>query len=75
MKTLAKFINSNQSKDVDKLSTDAQVLFGFLSLIIDIKYRNRYGITFTEQNSKGYSNNMNVLADQVSPVDDGLLGH
>lgn len=75
MKTLAKVINSNHVNNVDNLSTEAQVLFGFLSLIIDIKYRNRYGIDFAEQHGKGYSNNMNVLADQVSPVDEGLLGH
>ena len=63
---------------IDSLSTDAQTFFGFLTLIIDIKYRNRYGKTFDDQRGRGYIKDVqlnNVLADQVSPVNDGLLGH
>ena len=75
---LAKLININSSSThLDDLSTDAQVLFGFLTLIIDIKYRHAYGKKFEEQRGKGYSEQVQskkVLADQVSPVDDGLLG-
>ncbi len=54
-----------------------QVLFGFLTLIVDIKYRNRYGDMFDEKTDSGYSEKVQfnkVLADQVSPVDNGLLG-
>jgi hypothetical protein len=77
-RTISELIQSNTSGSLDNLSTDAQTLFGFLTLIVDIKYRNKYGRPFDEQHGKGYSEQVqskNVLADQVSPVDDGLLGH
>jgi hypothetical protein len=67
----------SNARSIDDLPTDAQVLFGFLALIVDIKYRNKYGKPFEEQRGKGYSEQVQsnkVLADQVSPVDDGLLG-
>ncbi len=75
--SLKSLISKNQSSSIDDLSTDAQVLFGFLTLIVDIKYRSRYGKRFEDQRGKGYSEQVQfnkVLADQVSPVDDGLLG-
>ena len=61
--SISKLISTNQVKLVDSLSTDAQVLFGFLSLIVDIRYRNRYGENFTDQHGKGYSDDVHVLAD------------
>ncbi len=54
-----------------------QVLLGFLTLIVDIKYRNRYGAMIDGKTDSGYSEEVQfnkVLADQVSPVDNGLLG-
>jgi len=74
LKTL---ISANRMSSVDDLSTDAQVLFGFLTLIVDIKYRNKYGKPFEDQSNRGYSEKVQsnkVLADQVSPIDNGLLG-
>lgn len=65
------------TKSIDNLPTDAQILFGLLTLIVDIKYRVRYGTSFEVQQGKGYSNQVQpnkVLADQITPVDDGLLG-
>jgi hypothetical protein len=53
--TIAQLIRSNQTSNIDELSTDAQTLFGFLTLIIDIKYRHRYGKVIEEQRGKGYS--------------------
>jgi hypothetical protein len=67
----------SNARSVNDLPTDSQVLVGFLALIVDIKYRNKYGKPFDEQSRKGYSERVQsnkVLADQVSPVDDGLLG-
>ena len=78
-KSLTNLINKYPSNgSIDDFSTDAQVLFGFLTLIVDIKYRNKYGKSFDEQRGKGYSENVQfnkVLADQVTPVDNGLLGY
>jgi hypothetical protein len=76
--SLSSFINDNSGiKHLDDLPTDAQVLISFLILIVDIQYRNKYGKVFEEQHGKGYSVTTieKVLADQLPPVDDGLLGH
>ena len=37
-----------------------QVLFEFLTLIVDIKYRNRYGATIEEQSSRGYDKEVKI---------------
>ena len=69
---------TDPTKSLDNFSSDAQILFGLLTLIIDIKYRVRYGYAFEVQHGKGYSKQLQVnkvLADQISPVDDGLLGN
>ena len=62
---------------LNDLSVEASTFFEFLALIVDIKYRHRYGKTFDDQHGRGYSKDVQteVLADQVSPVNDGLLGH
>lgn len=76
-KSLATLIAKHKNTKVNGLPTDMQVLFGFLTLIVDIKYRNRYGDMFDGKNDSGYSEEVQfnkVLADQVSPVDNGLLG-
>lgn len=36
-------------------TTDDQTLFEFMILIVDIKYRIKYGCKFDEQHGKGYS--------------------
>lgn len=62
---------------VDALSTNAQTLFGLLVLIVDIQYRNRYGEKFEDGHDRAYSERVQfneVLADQKSPVENGLLG-
>lgn len=75
--SITEFIALNDGTEIDELSTDAQTLFGFLTLIVDIKYRVRYGSSFGEQADKRYSENTmkKVVADQLTPVDDGLLRH
>lgn len=63
---------------INNLPTDMQVLFGFLTLIVDIRYRNRYGDMIDGNTDSGYIEEVQfnkVLADQVSPVDNGLLGY
>ena len=71
------FIARNGGTEVDELSTDAQTLFGLLTLIVDIKYRVKYGGSLGEQADKRYSENTmkKVVADQITPVDNGLLRH
>lgn len=70
-------IAKNAVKNVDDLSTDAQTLFGLLTLIVDIKYRAKYGRQFGEDADKRYSEDtiQKVVADQITPVDNGLLRH
>ena len=77
LKTIPDLIAINRTKHVDSLSTDAQTLFGLLTLIVNIKYRVKYGSTLGEQADKRYSENTmkKVVADQITPVDDGLLRH
>lgn len=75
---LSNYIDSlDNCQLVDELSTDAQTLFGLLTLIVDIKYRVKYGSTFGEQVDKRYSEDTmkKVVADQITPVDNGLLRH
>lgn len=75
--TLEQFIKENDGADIDALSTDAQVLWSLLTLVVDIKFRYKYLKSFDYNNGKGYSIDIQpkkVLADQVSPVDNGLLG-
>ncbi|HSX05091.1 MAG TPA: hypothetical protein VLF69_01335 [Candidatus Saccharimonadales bacterium] len=52
---LRAFLAANQGKRLGELSTDAQVLFGFLTLVVDIKYRNRYGKSFEEGSGESRS--------------------
>lgn len=76
-KSLAVLIAKHKNTKITGLPTDMQVLLGFLTLIVDIKYRNRYGAMIDGKTDSGYSEEVQfnkVLADQVSPVDNGLLG-
>ncbi len=52
---IAILIAKNQTDKIDSLSTDAQVLLGFLTLLVDIKYRSKYGKSFDTQYGRGYS--------------------
>lgn len=77
-KTLGGLIAKHSKTKVNQLPTDMQVVLGFLNLIVDIKYRNRYGAMIDGKSNSGYSEEVQfnkVLADQVSPVDNGLLGY
>ncbi len=51
-KSLAVLISKHKKTKINNLPTDMQVLFGFLTLVVDIKYRNRYGAAIERQ--KGY---------------------
>lgn len=54
-KSIGEQIAQHKSTKITSLPTDMQVLFGFLTLIVDIKYRNRYGTTLEEQSARGYN--------------------
>lgn len=49
-KSLAVLISKHKNTKINNLSTDMQVLFGFLALIVDIQYRNKYGAAIERQN-------------------------
>jgi hypothetical protein len=75
---IARFVaRQGSSKSLDSLSTEALTLFNFLVLVVDIRYRHRYGKSIEWQDGKGYSDGVSekeVLADQIPSVDTGLLG-
>jgi hypothetical protein len=63
---------------ITDLSTEELSVFNFLCLIVDIRYRQRYGELIEYSSGRGYNKNVQsdkVLADQLPSVDDGLLGH
>lgn len=66
-----------RASKVADLSTDELNLFNLLCLIVDIRYRQRYGKQIEYNSGRGYSNYVQseVLADQLPSVDDGLLGY
>ena len=49
-KPLTVLISKHKNTKINNLPTDMQVLFGFLTLIVDIKYRNKYGAAIERQN-------------------------
>lgn len=44
-----------QVRKIEELTPEQQNLFNFLKLIVDIKYRHKYGEKIEQQNGKGYS--------------------
>lgn len=64
-------------QSIANFSIEAQTLFRFLALIVDIKYRNKYGRNFVDSDTQYGSQEQknNVVADQISSVDLGLLRH
>ena len=53
---LLKSKTENKGKILD-LSSDGRALFGLLCLIVDIKYKNKYGKTFEWKDGRGYAMN------------------
>lgn len=73
MSKISKFIKEQEGVDTqDKLSTDGITLLNFLTLIVDIKYRARYGHILEWDSGKGYTKGMQNLPDQLTSVDHGL---
>ena len=73
--SIPSLIKKNNSS-VNNFSTEAQTLFKFLELIVDIKYRKKYGRSLGENDTRYGSQEQNkkVVADQISSVDNiGLL--
>lgn len=75
---ITRVIKSNQKKKPGDFSMDGKVLFGLLTLIVDIKQRQINKVSFDNNNSFKYNEGMqtkDVLADKTPLVDNGLLGH
>ncbi|MGH7157355.1 MAG: hypothetical protein ACREGG_04585 [Candidatus Saccharimonadales bacterium] len=73
--SIASFIaGTGQVKHVDDLPTDAQVLFGLITLITNIKYRIKYGQSLEWTGGRGYSKSMQNedFPEQIPSVDGGL---
>ena len=64
------------NKSINDFSTDAQTLFRFLVLVVDIKYRIKYGHRLGDGDTRhGNQHHKKVVADQIPSVDTGLLRH
>jgi len=74
--SLSSLIKKN-NKQIDHFSTDAQTLFRFLVLIVDIKYRINYGYSLGSSDTRcgNQEQHKKVVADQIPSVDTGLLRH
>ena len=75
---ITRVIKSNQKKKPGDFSMDGKVLFGLLTLIVDIKQRQINKVSFDNNNRFEYNEGMqtkDVLADKTPLVDNGLLGH
>jgi len=75
-RSLPSLINKNNNS-INNFSTDAQTLFRFLVLVVDIKYRVKYGHRLGDGDTR-YGNqeqHKKVVADQIPSVDAGLLRH
>lgn len=72
---LAEFLALNRVDTIDALSTEGQVFFELITLIVNIKYRNKYGNSLDIQHGRGYRLDMSdiAVAGQITPADNGLL--
>ena len=74
-RSLPSLIHKN-NKSINDFSTDAQTLFRFLVLVVDIKYRIKYGHRLGDGDTRhGNQQHKKVVADQIPSVDTGLLRH
>ena len=76
--SLKQVIGYESSSTIFNLSSESQILAGLLMLIVDINYRVKYGSTVAKETASGYHDDIqlnNVVADQILPVDNGLLRH
>lgn len=75
-RSLPSLIHKN-NKSINNFSTDAQTLFRFLVLVVDIKYRIKYGHSLGDGDTRlGNQEQLKkVVADQIPSVDTGLLRH
>lgn len=73
----SQLVAKSSSKPINDLETDEITLFHFLVLIVDIKYRVRYGCSLQDMVSNKQSTYKvfnGVLPDQIPFVDSGLEG-
>jgi hypothetical protein len=71
-------INISSATRLDQLTIEERNLFDLLCLVVDIKYRQRYGKPIEWDRGRGYNvatQRGKVLADQLPPVDNGLQGN
>jgi len=73
-KSISQLSTESHLKGINDFSTEAQTLFGFIALIVDIKYRAKYNHALEWRDGKGYSEYMQNedFPEQIPSVDDGL---
>lgn len=77
-RNIKKVVADNRGKNIADFSDDGKILIEFLNLVVDIKYRHRYGTSVANSSEGNYSEitqSKDALTGQVTPVDDGLSGH
>jgi hypothetical protein len=52
-----------EAHKISEVSIEGQTLFDLLCLIVDIRYKHKYGKTFENKDGKGYSTGANDEAD------------
>lgn len=53
-KNFRNLIAEHKTTKITDLPTDMQVVLGFLTLIVDIQYRNKYGCMIDDPNDNSY---------------------
>lgn len=71
-RNFSRLVGSISSKPINELKTDEINLFNFLALIVDIKYRVKYGCSLQNMNNKKITDE--ALPDHLPSVDNGLEG-
>jgi len=71
-KSLGRLARDAASMPVNDLETDQINLLNFLILIVDIRYRTRFGQSSPHMSNENITNR--ILPDQISSVDDDLEG-
>lgn len=75
-RSLPSLIHKN-NQSINNFSTETQTLFRFLVLVVDIKYRIKYGHRLGDDDTRhgNQEQHKKVVADQIPSVDTGLLRH
>lgn len=63
-KTLGGILTKHKNTKIADLPTDLQVTLGFLTLIVDIKYRDKYGCKIDGRSNNSYDKEVKLPYEQ-----------